>query len=319
MVQLGYVISSEEFRPADLVRNAALAEDAGFPYALISDHFHPWMDAQGHSPFVWGVLGGIAQATSHLVIGTGVTCPTFRIHPAIVAQAAATAADMLPGRFFLGIGSGELLNEHVLGQHWPPVSVRLEMLREAVGVIRALWEGGYVTHHGRFYTVENARLYTLPEAPSPIHVAAAGPEAAALAGEIGDGMIDTSPNAEVVRAFEAAGGGGKPRYGQMTVCWGEDEAAAKALAHRQWGYTALPGQLSQELALPLYYDQATQIVTPDQVAEKVICGPDPEKYVAQVRAYADAGFTHVYIHQVGPDQRGFFEFARRELLPEFDA
>ena len=317
MVQLGYALSSEEFRPNDLVRNAALAEEAGFPYALISDHFHPWMDAQGHAPFVWGVLGGIAGATSRLAVGTGVTCPTVRIHPAIVAQAAATAAAMLPGRFFLGVGSGELLNEHVTGAHWPPVSVRLEMLREAVGVIRALWRGGYVTHHGRFYTVENARLYTLPEEIPPIHVAAAGAEAAALAGEIGDGVIDTSPNPEVVQAFDAAGGAGKPRYGQMTVCWGEDAGAARELAHRMWGYTALPGQLSQELALPLYYDQATQIVTPDQVAEKVVCGPDPEKYLDKIRAFADAGFTHVYLHQVGPDQEGFFRFARRELLPAF--
>ena len=318
MVQLGYALSSEEFHPTDLVRNAALAEQAGFPYALISDHFHPWMDAQGHAPFVWGVLGGIAQATSQMVIGTGVTCPTVRIHPVIVAHAAATAAAMLPGRFFLGVGSGELLNEHVTGAHWPPISIRLEMLREAVSVIRELWGGDYVTRHGRFYTVENARLYTLPETPTPIHVAAAGSQAATLAGEIGDGLIETSPNPEVVAAFEGAGGAGKPRYGQMTVCWGEDETAAKELAYRMWGYSALPGQLSQELALPLYYDQATQVVTPDQVAEEVICGPDPEKYVAQIRAYVDAGFTHVYIHQVGSDQAGFFEFARRELLPVFE-
>jgi len=224
---------------------------------------------------------------------------------------------MLPGRFFLGVGSGENLNEHVTGQHWPPLSVRLEMLREAVEVIRALWRGEYTTHHGRFYTVENARLYTLPDQLPPIHVAASGPEAATLAGEIGDGLIDTSPNPEVVQAFARAGGSGKPRYGKLTVCWAEDEQAAKETAHRYWRYTALPGQLSQELALPLYFDQASEIVTPDQVADKVLSGPDPARYLERIQAFADAGFTHVYLHQIGPDQEGFISFAQRELMPVF--
>jgi G6PDH family F420-dependent oxidoreductase len=317
MVQLGYAISSEEFPPNELVRNAQQAEATGFPYALISDHFHPWLDDQGHGPLVWSVIGGIAQATSTLRIGTGVTCPTVRIHPAIIAQAAATSAAMLPGRFFLGVGSGEALNEHITGQHWPPVSVRLEMLREAVGVIRELWGGKYVTHHGRFYTVENARLYTLPDSPIEIHVAAAGPEAATLAGEIGDGLIDTTPAKEVIQAFDAAGGTGKPRYGQMTMCWAADDETAKKTAHHYWRYTVLPGQLSQELALPLYFDEGSKNVTPDQVAESVVCGPDPQKYIDKIQAFADAGFTHVYLHQVGPDQAGFFDIAKRELLPHF--
>jgi G6PDH family F420-dependent oxidoreductase len=317
VVQLGYAISSEEFPPNELVRNAQQAEATGFSYALISDHFHPWIDAQGHSPLVWSVIGGIAQVTSALTIGTGVTCPTVRIHPAIIAQAAATSAAMLPGRFFLGVGTGEALNEHITGQHWPPISVRLEMLREAVGVIRELWGGDYVTHHGRFYTVENARIYTLPESPTQIHVAAMGPEAATLAGEIGDGLISTSPSKETTKSFDAAGGAGKPRYGQMTMCWAKDEETAKKTAHHYWRYSVLPGQLSQELALPLYFDEGSKYVTPDQVAESVVCGPDPQKYIEKIQAFADAGFTHVYLHQVGPDQAGFFDFAKRELLPHF--
>lgn len=314
MVHLGYALSSEEFRPNDLVRNARLAEEAGFTFAMISDHFHPWLDEQGHSPFVWSTLGGIAQVTSRLTIGTGVTCPTVRTHPAVIAHAAATVADMLPGRFFLGVGSGENLNEHVTGEHWPPVSTRLEMLREAIEVIRALWRGGYTTHYGRFYTVENARLYTLPEQLPPIHIAAAGPEAATLAGEIGDGLIDTSPNPEAGQAFDRAGGAGKPRHAQMTVCWAATEEAAKETAHRLWRFSALPGQLKQELALPLFFEQASELVTPDQVAEKVVCGPDPAKFLERIQAFAAAGFTHVHLHQVGPDQEGFLAFARRELL-----
>lgn len=174
MVQIGYALSSEEHRPDDLVRNACAAEQAGFQFALISDHYHPWIDRQGHSPFVWTVIGGIAQATDRIRLGTGVTCPTIRIHPAIIAQAAATAAVMLPDRFFLGVGTGENLNEHVLGHRWPPFDLRAEMLEEAVEVIRMLWNGDTVTFYGSFYVVEEARLYTLPESPPPICVAASG-------------------------------------------------------------------------------------------------------------------------------------------------
>lgn len=315
MIQLGYTLSSEEFRPQELVAQARRAEEAGFSFALISDHFHPWMDIQGQSPFVWSTLGGIAQVTEHIEIGTGVTAPIIRIHPAIVAQAAATVADMLPGRFFLGVGTGEYLNEHITGEHWPPVSRRQAMLAEAVDIIRSLWAGDYTTRYGEFFTVENARLYTVPETLPPIHVAASGPESATLAGTIGDGLISTSPDAETVKAFAANGGDGKPRYGQMQVCWAEDEREAMQTARDRWGYTALPGQMSQELALPAYYDAATDLVTPEIVAKKVVCGPDVEKYLAQIQQYVDAGFTHVYLHQIGPDQEGYIRFAEKELLP----
>jgi coenzyme F420-dependent glucose-6-phosphate dehydrogenase len=315
-VQIGYAISSEEHRPNDIVRHARLAEEAGFTYALISDHFHPWVDAQGHSPFVWSVIGGIATATERLRLGTGVTCPTIRIHPAIIAQAAATSAAMMPGRFFLGVGTGEALNEHITGERWPETDVRQEMLEEAIEVMRLLWQGGTQSHHGMYYTVENARLYTLPEEPVPVIVAASGPSSAELAGRIGDGFCTTSADQEVVQAYEAAGGTG-PRYGQMTVCWSEDEAQALQTAHEIWPNAGLPGELGQELPTPAHFEQAVQLVTPEKVAESVVVGPDASKYLAKIDEYVQAGIEHVYIHQVGPDQEGFIRFAEREILPRY--
>ncbi len=315
MVQVGYALSSEEHRPNDLVRHARLAEEAGFGFALISDHFHPWVDAQGHSPFVWAVIGGIAQVTERLRLGTGVTCPTIRVHPAVIAQAAATAAVMMPGRFFLGVGTGENLNEHILGDRWPEYDVRAEMLEEAVAVIRLLWQGGNQSHRGRHYTVENARLYTLPEEPTPIVVAVGGPKAAALSGRIGDGLCATTAERSLVEGFENAGGAGKPRYGQMTVCWAEDEASGRRTAHEYWAFSSLPGELGQELPTPTHFEQAVQLVTEEQVAESVVCGPDPERHLAKLREYVDAGFDHVYVHQVGPDQEGFLRFYERDVLP----
>ena len=315
MVAIGYALSSEEHHPNDLVRHARLAEEAGFGFALISDHYHPWVEQQGHSPFVWSVIGGIAQATERLQLGTGVTCPTIRIHPAIVAHAAATAAAMMPGRFFLGVGTGENLNEHILGDHWPEWEVRAEMLEEAVAVMRLLWQGGQQSHRGRHYTVENARLYTLPEAPVAVMVAAAGPRAAELAGRIGDGFIGTSAERELVEGFERAGGAGKPRYGQATVCWAEDEATARRTAHQQWPTGALPGEMGQELATPTHFGQVAQLVTEEAIAEAIVCGPDPERHAAEIRSYIDAGYDHVYVHQIGPDQEGFLRFYQREVLP----
>ena len=316
-MKLGYALSSEEHRPLDLVEHARRAEEAGFSFALVSDHFHPWVDRQGQSPFVWGVLGGIAVATERLVVGTGVTCPTIRIHPAIVAQAAATAASMLPGRFFLGVGTGENLNEHVLGDRWPPAEIRREMLEEAVAVMRQLWQGELTSHRGDYYTVENARLYTVPEEPIEVMVAAGGPEAAELAGRIGDGFVGTAPEAELLEAFEAAGGEGKPRYGQLTVCWAEDEAEARRTAHEWWPNAALKGTLGQELPLPSHFEAAAAMVTEDDVAEAVVCGPDPERHAEAIDAYVEAGYDHVYVHQVGPDQEGFLRFSERELLPRY--
>ena len=310
----GYALSSEEHRPNDLVRNAQRAEELGFSFVSVSDHYHPWIDKQGQSPFVWCVLGGVAAVTGDgFGVGTGVTCPTVRIHPAVIAQAAATAADMMPGRFFFGVGSGENLNEHVIGARWPSADTRLEMLEESIEVVRKLWDGGYVNHPGRHSEVENARIYTLPSELPPIIVSAFGPKAAKVAGRAGDGLW-TKPDREVLEAFHKAGGSG-PIYGQVTVCWAEDERSARRTAHEWWPNTAIPGQLSQELALPAHFEEAAQLVSEDDVASALTVGPDPEPYVAKVREMEEMGFTHVYLHQVGPDQEGFFRFWERELRP----
>ncbi|MDQ3946768.1 MAG: TIGR03557 family F420-dependent LLM class oxidoreductase, partial [Actinomycetota bacterium] len=225
-LELGYWLSSEERSPAQLVADAAAAEAAGFRSAMISDHFHPWVRAQGQSPFVWAVLGGIAQATGRLRVGTGVAAPILRMHPVVTAHAAATAAVMLPGRFFLGLGTGERLNEHVTGGRWPGATERRAMLEEAVGIIRALFDGENVNHRGEHFQVENARLFTRPELPPPILLAAGGRRSAELAGRVADGMIAVTPDQRTVEAFEAAGGAGKPRLGQVHVCWAEDETEA---------------------------------------------------------------------------------------------
>jgi coenzyme F420-dependent glucose-6-phosphate dehydrogenase len=239
-----------------------------------------------------------------------------RTHPAIIAQAAATSAAMMPGRFYLGVGSGEALNEHITGERWPETEIRQAMLEEAVAVMRLLWQGGNQSHHGTYYTVENARIYTLPEEPIPVMVAAAGPQAAELAGRIGDGLISTSPDQKVVQAFEKAGGKG-PRYGQITVCWGEDDKAALKTAHKIWPNAGIPGELGQELPTPTHFEQAAQLVTPETIAESVVVGPDASKYLAKIDEYVQAGFDHVYIHQIGPDQTGFIRFAEREILPQY--
>jgi G6PDH family F420-dependent oxidoreductase len=313
-MELGYALSSEEHRPLDLVRHARRAEECGFPFALVSDHFHPWIDRQGQSPFVWGVLGGIAVSTDALRVGTGVTCPTVRIHPAIVAQAAATAADMLPGRFFLGVGTGENLNEHVLGDRWPSASERLAMLEEAVEVMRLLWRGETCSFEGKHYRVEDARIYTLPSDPIDVVVAASGPEAAELAARVGDGLVSTAPDAELVESYLGAGGAG-PRYGQLTVCWAESEEEARRTALEWWPNAGLDGPLSQELPLPSHFEAAAAMVSEEDVAESVTCGPDPARHLDAISRFVEAGFDHVYVHQVGPDQDGFFDLYERDVLP----
>ncbi len=312
---LGYALSSEEHAPAKLVDTAVAAERAGFTFTLVSDHYHPWVPSQGHSPFVWTILGAIASRTSTLTLGTGVTCPIIRTHPAIIAQAAATTAALSGDRFWLGLGTGERLNEHVVGAQWPPADVRQEMLEEAVDVIRELWTGEEVDHHGRHFDVENARVYTRPTQPPPIMVAASGPIAATAAGKIGDGLISTSPKPELVEKYQStAGRNPGPRIGQLSVCWAQSENEARATARQWWPNSALGGSASQELARPEDFEALTQNVTEDQVAESVVCGPDPQKYLAAVDEFEKAGFDHVYFHQIGPDQAGFINFAKSHLL-----
>jgi len=315
MPELGFALSSEDHPPSELVRQAVIAERAGFTFALISDHFHPWLDAQGHSPFVWSTLGGIAQATETIRVGTGVTCPTIRVHPAIVAQAAATVACMMPGRFFLGVGSGEKLNEHVTGARWPLPDERLELLEEAIEVIRLLWQGGEQTHRGAHYTVDHARLYTLPDEPPELFVAAAKPHAAELAGRVGDGLVSTSPDGEIVSRFEESGGSGKQKIGMLHVAYDEDAEAGLERAHRLWPNTGLQGPGGQDLARPTDFEASVAMVTEEDMAEITPHGPDPEPYLDAIGRYADAGFTHVYVHQIGDNQDEFVDFAARELMP----
>ena len=314
-VEIGYTLSSEERQPDELVRLARMAEDSGFGYALISDHYHPWTDRQGSSPFVWAVLGGIAATTRTLRVGTGVTCPIMRLHPAIIAQASATIGCLMPGRFFLGVGSGESLNEHVVGQTWPPPDMRQDMLEEAVEVLRLLHRGGEQSHYGKFFQVHDARVYNIPDEPVPIYVAAAGQHAARLAARLGDGLICSAPSAESVAAFEAGGGAGKPRYGQLTVCWARSEDEAVRTAHEYWPISGLEGQFKNELPRPLYLEQASKPVTPEMVKREIVCGPDPQAHVDGLAKFVKAGFDHVYVHQVGPDQEGFMRFYQREILP----
>jgi coenzyme F420-dependent glucose-6-phosphate dehydrogenase len=289
MLELGYKLSSEEFGPCDLVRQATRAEQAGFSFALISDHFHPWTDRKGQSPFVWSVLGAVAQATSRMAVGTAVTCPTIRVHPAIVAQAAATTAALMGDRFFLGLGTGENLNEHVVGRGWPAPDVRLAMLEEAVRVIRQLWQGGPQSFHGKFYTVEDARLYTLPAKPPAVMIGASKSGSAELAARLGDAMINTEVDADLVQTFADAGGHGKPRFMEMTVCWAEDERRARATAHEVWGLAALGDMLFTELPTPTLFEAALKPITEETVAEHVVCGPDAQRLLAKLRAAEAAG------------------------------
>jgi G6PDH family F420-dependent oxidoreductase len=313
-MRIGYFLSSEEWGPRDLASQAIKARDAGFQGLWISDHIHPWNDTQGHSPFVWATIGAIAQADLGLPVTTAVTCPTMRIHPAITAHAAATAAVLLEGRFSLGVGSGEALNEHVLGDRWPEAAERLEMLEEAITVIRTLWEGGVQSHRGRHYRVEHARIYDLPESPPKIIVSGFGPRGVDLAARVGDGYATVGPDADSVSRFRSQGGSG-PVQGGLKVCYGDDAAAARATVHRLWPNQALPGELAQILPTPAHFEQAAELVTEELATDGTPCGPDIETHLAAIRAYADAGFDELYINQIGPDQDQFFAAYRDEVLP----
>jgi G6PDH family F420-dependent oxidoreductase len=315
MTSIGYFLSSEEHPGSELVKAAGLAERAGFEALWVSDHFHPWLDEQGHSPFVWSVLGGIATVTEKVKVTTAVTCPTVRIHPAVIAQAAATSAVMLNGRFALGVGSGEALNEHILGDAWPEADERLEMLEEAVQVIRALWEGGVKDHRGRHYRVAHARIYDLPDSPPPIYVSGFGPKAIDLAARIGDGFCTVGPDPDAVKRFRSNARDGAVVQGGLKVCWGEDEREAVRTVHRLWPNEELPGELAQVLPTPEHFMQASELVTEEMIAESLPCGPDVDQHVEAIQAYAEAGFDELYIGQIGPDQDAFFEAYRERVLP----
>jgi coenzyme F420-dependent glucose-6-phosphate dehydrogenase len=311
-MEVGYWLSSEEHGANELVANAALAEQAGFEHVLISDHIHPWVDAQGHSPFVWSVIGAIGARTERIRLGTAVTCPLIRIHPAIVAHAAATAQQLMDGRFFLGLGTGENLNEHVLGDRWPRADERLEMLEEAVELIRKLLGGEYETFRGKHYTVEQLKLYDAPQQAPPLVIAGAAPNAAELAGRLGDGYMNTTADEEMVKAFRDAGGSG-PLYGKVTGCFAPDEQTARRVARERSPNTAMGGSLSQELALPRDFEAVAELVREDDLDGALVLGDDPAAWRRKIEEYESAGFTHVCLHDVGEDQRGFVEFARQFL------
>jgi G6PDH family F420-dependent oxidoreductase len=262
---------------------------------------------------VWSVIGALSSMT-RLPVTTAVTCPTIRTHPAIIAQAAATSAVMLEGRFNLGVGTGEALNEHVLGTHWPEADVRLEMLEEAVEVIRKLWEGGQRSHRGRHYTVENARIYDLPDTPPPILVSGFGPKAIEVAARIGDGFVTTAPDADAIGGYREGGGTG-PVHAGVKVCFMDDADEARRTVHRIWPNEALPGELAQVLPTPAHFEQACELVTPDMLSTPV--GPDIDEHVAALQAFADAGVDELYVSQIGPEHDAFFERWAPAVLPRF--
>ena len=314
----GYTCSSEEFEASELLAHAVSAERAGFEFVTVSDHFHPWTSSQGHSPFAWTTVGAIGARTEEVEIGTGVTCPLIRYHPAVIAQAAATAAELTGGRFFLGIGTGEALNEHITADRWPPADVRQEMLVEALEIMRALWTGETVDYEGDFYVVENARLFSTPSEPPRVFWAASGEKSAALAGKHADGLWATSPSRETVDAYRKAGGEGDV-IGQLTVCFGRDREKAIDTAHEIWPNAGIPGQLSQDLPTYTHFEQAAELVTRDAIAEEIPCGDDVDAVVEAVTEFADAGFTMLHFHQVGPDQQGFLDWWQKELAEAVNA
>jgi G6PDH family F420-dependent oxidoreductase len=312
MANYGYKLMSEEHGPIELVRNAARAEEAGFDFVAISDHFHPWLSSQGHSPAAWTVLGSIAARTQRVGLVTAVTCPTIRYHPATVAQSAATLSILSGGRFTLGLGAGENLNEHVVGNGWPPPEQRQNMLFEAIELIQKLWEGDEVSLDGEFYSVDRAKLWDVPKTPPLIAVAAGGPRAARLGGQKSLALFATEAKRELVQTWSEAGGKG-PRYAEVGLCWARDEADAVRIARERMSFSVLGWKIMAELPAPDNFEAAVSCVRDEDIAKQVACGPDPERHVAAVRKYVEAGFDHIVLLGIGPDQEGFVNFWQKEL------
>ncbi|MFB7375018.1 LLM class F420-dependent oxidoreductase [Streptomyces sp. NPDC056222] len=316
MVRIGYTMMTEQAGPQELVSHVVGAERVGFDFSVVSDHSFPWLDSQGHAPYAWSVLGAAAQATARIPLMTFVTCPTFRYHPAVIAQKAATVQLLCDGRFRLGLGSGENLNEHIVGPGWPAAHVRLEMLEEAVGIIRGLFDGGYVTHHGTHFDVENAKLWDLPPTPPPIGIAVSGERSCELAGRHADVLIATEPETDLLSAFARHGGAGKPCIGQLPVCYDPDRDAAVARAHEQFRWALGGWEVNAELPGPAGFAGATAHTRPEDVAEAIPCGDDVHAFVEAVRPYVEAGFTEVALVQIGGDhQAPFLDWAETKLLP----
>ncbi|MFE7775201.1 LLM class F420-dependent oxidoreductase [Streptomyces sp. NPDC057445] len=319
MVQIGYTMMTEQAGPRQLVDHVVHAEDVGFDFSVTSDHAFPWLRTQGHSPYAWSVLGAAAQATSEIPLMSFVTCPTMRYHPAVVAQKAATLQLLSEGRFRLGLGSGENLNEHIVGD-WPPADVRIGMLREAVEIIKALFEGGHVSRRGEHFTVDSAKLWDLPDQAPPIGIAVSGDRSCELAGRHADLLIAVEPDRDLVESFDRAGGAGKPRVGQLALCYDTDREAAVRRAHEQFRWFGMGWKVNAELPHPDSFETATRFVRPDDVASAIPCGDDPKGVVEAVQRFVDAGFTEVALVQIGGDtQHDYLEWAAEKLLPELRA
>jgi G6PDH family F420-dependent oxidoreductase len=315
MTRYGYTLWSEGHDPRELVRQAVLAEEAGFDFLVMSDHYHPWLPEQEHSGFAWSMLGAVAQATSSIGLATMVTCPIIRYHPAIVAQAAATVAVLSDGRFTLGVGTGERLNEHVVGQGWPPADVRQEMLGEALEIFRLLWSGGFQSYRGRHFTVEDARVYDLPDAPIEVFVGAGGPDAAELAAAAADGVCITEPEASIIEAFTKAGGAPTATWGQQPMAWHPDRDTALERAHADFRFGVPGWKVMAELPNPVNFAAATATVRREDVAGAVTVGPDPADHAKGLGAFADAGCENIAVAYVGDDAEGFCRFWTEELRP----
>ncbi|GHJ25510.1 TIGR03557 family F420-dependent LLM class oxidoreductase [Streptomyces albus] len=312
-MQIGYKLATEQYGPQELIRQAVAAEAAGFDFVEMSDHYHPWLDDQGHSAFTWSVLGAIAAKTERIGLVTGVTCPSMRYHPAIVAQAAATVALVSEGRFVLGVGSGERLNEHVIGRGWPAVSERHTMFREALEIIRLLWQGGYRSYGGKYLRLEDARVFDLPPEQPLIAVAASGAASARIAAELGDALFATEEKPEIVRHYRQAGGTG-PGYAEVPMSYAADEkeAVRSALTYFRW---ALSGwKVMSELPNPVNFEAATAQVREEDIRGRFACGNDPARYLEVARPFADAGYDRLVLMNAGPNPRGFFDFCEAELL-----
>jgi G6PDH family F420-dependent oxidoreductase len=313
-MRIGYLLACEEYAPADLIEQAKAAEQAGFEALWIDDHYHPWLEEQGQSSFVWSMIGALSQVCS-LPITTAVTYPTIRIHPAIIAQAAATSAVLTGGKFTLGVGIGEALNEHILGDPWPPAGVRLAMLEEAVDVMRKLWQGGFVTHHGDYYVVENAKIYTLPDQPPKVYMSALGRRAVKLAGRMADGYIGLKPERELVQRFRDHGGGTKPAQACFRACYAPTEEEALGIAHEKWRHVALPGEIATVLPSPRHFEQASELVKPEMLRDLFVLGPGPDRHLAMIEQYDEAGYDHVFVVNTGPYYGELCDVYAKEVLP----
>jgi G6PDH family F420-dependent oxidoreductase len=311
-MEIGYKLATEAFGPNEIVRQAVAAEQAGFDFVELSDHYHPWLDAQGHSAFTWSILGTIAAKTSTLQLATGVTCPYFRYHPAIVAQAAATVALLSDGRFTLGIGAGERLNEHVIGKPFPQVRQRHKMLREALEIIRLLWQGGYRSYDGKYLQLDDARVFDLPETLPVIAVAASGPSSVKIAAELGDGLFATEPKPELTEGYAAAGGTG-PKYVEVPVAWAPDEESAVKAVQEKTRWAVTGWKVMSELPNPVNFDAASATVTADDITQQFACGPDVARHLEVAQQFVDAGFDKIVLMNAGPDPDGFLDFYTREL------